>query len=102
MDLRAYYRKLREVEASIAETHVVLVSLVTPEGGKAGVLTEAPRAVAAKMIAESRARLASDEESEEFRKSMREAKDKFDREEAARQMQVVVLPAEPRRTKERN
>ena len=47
MDLRAYYRKLREVEASISEEHVVLVSLATPEGGKPGVRTEAPRAIAA-------------------------------------------------------
>ena len=58
MDLRSYYRKLREVEATIPDEHVVLVSLATPEGGKAGVRTEAPKAIAAKLIAEGRARLA--------------------------------------------
>jgi hypothetical protein len=102
MDLRAYYRKVREVEASISEEHVVLVSLATPEGGKAGVRTEAPRAIAAKLIAEGRARLANGEESEEFRTANRLAKEKFDQEEAARRMQVVVVPADARRLKDRS
>jgi hypothetical protein len=102
MDLRAYYRKVREVEASISDEHVVLVSLATPEGGKAGVRTEAPKAIAAKLIAEGRARLASAEESEEFRTANRAAKEKFDQEEAARRMQVVVVPADARRLKDRS
>src|SRR6185437_9596806 len=102
MDLRAYYRKLREVEGTISEEHVVLVSNATSEGGKAGVRTEAPKAVAAKLIAEGRARLANPEEAEEFRSAIRLAKEKFDQEEAGRRMQVVVIPADPRRVKERS
>ena len=102
MDLRAYYRKLREVEATITEEHVVLVSMATPEGGKPGVRTEAPKAIAAKLIAEGRARLANAEEAEEFRSGIRQAKEKFDQEEAARRMQVVVIPADSRKVKERN
>jgi hypothetical protein len=102
MDLRAYYRKLREVEGTITEEHVVLVSMATPEGGKAGVRTEAPKAIAAKLIAEGRARLANADETEEFRSGLRLAKEKFDQEEAARRMQVVVIPADPRKVKERN
>jgi hypothetical protein len=102
MDLRSYYRKLREVEATITDEHVVLVSIATSEGGKAGVRTEAPKPVAAKLIAEGRARLANAEESEEFRSAMRLAKEKFDQEEAARRMQIIVMPAEPRKAKERS
>lgn len=102
MDLRSYYRKLREVEATIPDEHVVLVSLATPEGGKAGVRTEAPKAIAAKLIAEGRARLANTEEAEEFRSGIRQAKEKFDQEEAARRMQVVVIPADARKVKERS
>jgi hypothetical protein len=102
MDLRAYYRKVREVEASISEDHVVLVSLATPEGGKPGVRTEAPRLIAAKLIAESRARLADADESEEFRTANRQAKEKFDQEEAARRMQVIVIPADSRKLKDRS
>ncbi len=67
MDLKAYYQKLRTTEGSIAEPQAILVSLATPDGGRAGVLTEAPRAVAAKMIVEGSARLATEEESEGFR-----------------------------------
>ena len=102
MDLRAYYRKVREVEASIAEDHVVVVSLATPEGGKAGVRTEVPKGIAAKLVAEGRARLASQEEGEEFRAANRQAKERFEQEEAARRMQVVVIPAEPRKSKDRS
>lgn len=102
MDLRSYYRKLREVEATIPDEHVVLVSVATPEGGKAGVRTEASKAIAAKLIAEGRARLANAEETEEFRSAMRQAKEKFDQEEAARRMQVVVIPADARKVKERS
>ena len=102
MDLRSYYRRLRDVEQTIPEEHVVLVSNATPEGGKAGVRTEAPKAIAAKLIAEGRARLANADEAEEFRSAMRQAKEKFDQEEAARRMQVVVIPADPRKVKERS
>ncbi len=66
MDLRAYYRKIRETETMLNGDHFVVVSLETSEGGKAGVRTEASRAVAAKLIAEGRARVASDEEGVEF------------------------------------
>ena len=44
----------------------------------------------------------SAEEAEEFRSSMRLAKEKFDQEEAARRMQVVVIPADARKVKERS
>lgn len=101
MDLRAYYKKLRQAEAELTGDEFVMVSLATPEGGKAGVLTEVPRAVAAKFIAEGRAELASDEEAKAYRQGLREAKARFDEEEAARQVQVMVIPTRSRR-KQRN
>ena len=52
MDLRAYYKKVREAEALLTEEHVVVVSCATSEGGRDGVRTEAPRAIAARLIAE--------------------------------------------------
>ena len=72
MDLRNFYQRLREVEASIASEHVVMVSEATADGGKAGVLTEVSRANAAKLIIELRARLATDEEDESYRKQQQE------------------------------
>jgi hypothetical protein len=93
MDLRSYYRKLRDTEASITGEHVVVVSLATPEGGREGVLTEAPRAVAAKLIAELRARLATKEESKEFHGTNVAARKRHEQEEAANRVQVMVIPS---------
>jgi len=97
MDLRAYYRKVREAEATLAGEHFVMVSLATSEGGKEGVRTEAPRAIAAKLIAEGRARVATEEEANEFHQGHREGKARHDREEDARRVQVVVIPSHDRK-----
>ncbi len=96
MDLRSYYKKVKEAEAALKEDAVVLVSLATADGGKGGVFTEAPRAVAAKLIAEVRARVATPEETEEFREGIRAAQERHREDEAARRLQVVVMPARDR------
>ncbi len=54
MDLRTWYKKVRDAEADLTGEHFVMVSLATSEGGKAGVRTEAPRLIAARLIAETR------------------------------------------------
>jgi molybdenum-dependent DNA-binding transcriptional regulator ModE len=93
MDLRSYYRKVRDAEATLAEEHVVMVSLETSEGGKAGVRTEMPRAIAARLMAEVRARLATEEEAREFHEANREAREAHEEAEAAKRVQVMVIPA---------
>jgi hypothetical protein len=103
MDLKSYYAKIRETEQLLDGEHVVIVSLATSEGGKPGVRTEAPRAIAARLITEGRARAASEEESIEFHHKQRDAKERYDREEAARRLQVVMIPAhEVGKSKERS
>jgi len=97
MDLRAYYKKLRQAEADLTGEEFVMVSLATPEGGKAGLLTEVPKTVAARLLAEGRAELATEEDAKEYREAVREAKAKIDEEEAARQVQVMVIPTPSRR-----
>lgn len=62
MDLRDYYRKVREVEAAIAEKDAVIVSEATPDGGLSGVMSEVPKVVAARLVASGKARLATAEE----------------------------------------
>ena len=47
MDLKAYYRRIRETEASFEDEFPVVKSLATESGGCAGRLTETTRAVAA-------------------------------------------------------
>jgi len=91
MDLQVYYQKLRQIEAGIAESDVVVVSLETPDGGKPGVRAEVPREIAAKLVLESRARLASEEESSSFREGVAEAKRIADQAAAASRMQFTVV-----------
>jgi hypothetical protein len=62
MDLRAYYQKIRKIEAGIELPAAVIVSRETPEGGKPGVRTEVPRRVAARLVVEEKADLATPEE----------------------------------------
>jgi hypothetical protein len=66
MDLRQFYKKIRDVEATILEPFPFVASLETPDGGKPGVITEAPRYQAARMIVEGSVRRASEEEKQEF------------------------------------
>lgn len=91
MDLKVFYQKLRQTEASIAEAHVVVVSLETPDGGQPGVRTEVARALAARMIVEGKARLATPEESAGFREQVAEAKRAADQAAAANRIQIAVV-----------
>jgi hypothetical protein len=93
MDLRAYYRKMREVQQSLANPFVVVVSLETSDGGKAGVMTEVPRATAAKQVVEGRAQIATEEATEAFYREHRELKLVADQAAAVNRMQFVVVPA---------
>ncbi len=93
MDLRTYYGKVRDAETTLAGEHFVMVSLATSEGGKAGVRTQVSRSIAARLIAETRARVANEEESQEFHEINRVARDQYDQEEAASRVQVVMVPA---------
>ncbi len=105
MDLKAYYQKIRDMEGQLPEPCVV-VSVETADGGKAGVRTEVSRQVAARMVVEGRARVASEEETREFVEQKLEAKRVADQLAAASRMQVTVVPssewrnARPGRTKE--
>jgi hypothetical protein len=93
MDMRVYYRKIRQKEDELPEDPVVVVSLETADGGKAGVYTEVTRRNAAKMIVEGRADLASVEAAAKFRQSVKDAKFAADETEAARRMEFTFVPA---------
>lgn len=91
MDLKAYYLKIRQAEAEIAEPEVVVVSLATADGGREGNRSEVPRRVAAQICVEGRARLATPDEAKEFRDQAAEAKKAADQIAAASRMQVTVV-----------
>lgn len=92
MNLKSYYQKIREFESSIVEPFVVVVSHETADGGKEGLLTEVPKAVAAKMIADGRGRLASEEAAREFQEKKAEAKKAVETDATANRMQATLAP----------
>jgi hypothetical protein len=93
MDLRLYYQKIRDAQAKITDPCPVIVSRETPDGGKEGTLTEVPVGIAAKMIVDGAARLATAEEARTFRQAQAEAKRFADEAEAARKIQVTIVSA---------
>jgi glycine/serine hydroxymethyltransferase len=91
VDLRQYFRKIREVEATINTLHIFVTSLETADGGKAGIVTEVTRAIAAKMIAEGRAVLATETEKQRFLVDQENERLAAERADAARRVQVTVV-----------
>jgi len=77
MDLRAYYQQIREVERDIPGRDAVVTSVATRDGGKPGVLSEVPRALAARLIVDGRARLSTSDEEAQFRSDSREARQRL-------------------------
>jgi len=92
MDLKIYFQKIRDVEEGISDSDVVMVSEETDDGGRSGIRTEVPKRVAAKMVVEGRARLASAKEAKEFREQRAEAKRIADEAEALNRVHLSVVP----------
>lgn len=91
MDVKQYYRKVREAEIGIQEEYPLMVSLETTDGGKAGIVSEVSREIAAKMIVEGRAVLATAEERELYRERQAVARKKTEAAELARRVQVAFV-----------
>lgn len=91
MDLRQFFKKIREVEASLAEHFPLVSSLETGDGGKPGVLSEVPRCQAARMILEGKARLASEEEKQVYIEQTAASRKYIDELESAKRLHVALL-----------
>ena len=91
MDLKGYYRKLREIERQVLEDYVVVRSLATPDGGVAGRLTEVAKDVAAKLLVDGLAEVAGPAESDAFRNETAEQKKREDQRREASRIQFTVL-----------
>src|SRR3954451_10055338 len=74
MDLQLHYSKVRQEEQRIGEEFPVISSHETADGGKAGVLVEVTRRIAARFITLGLARIASGEERKLFEDTKVEAK----------------------------
>lgn len=94
MDVKQYFKKLHELEAEVKEADVIVVSYETPDGGKAGVMTEVPRRNACQLVLERRARMASEAEAAAYRQCEAAQREEFAREQAASKIQYQLVPAE--------
>ena len=91
MDLRLYYQRIRDKESEITEAFPIVVSNETADGGKPGVLTEVTPGIAAKMVVDGVARLATAQEAKTFRAAQVEAKRVADQAAAAGKVQFTVV-----------
>ena len=91
MDLRAFFQKLRKIEQDIADANVVVVSHETPDGGRPGQLSEVSRSIAARLILEGRAHLATVEETDAFRAARQSALHEAQQRLLAERVQVSVI-----------
>lgn len=91
MDLKQYFRKMREIESTISEQYPLVISLETPDGGKAGMVTEVSRLNAARVIIEGRALLANESEKQAYREQQAAARAAAEKAELAKRVQVAIL-----------
>jgi len=91
MDLRMFYQKLRKIEQEISEAHVIVVSDETPDGGRAGQKAEVSRSIAARLILEGRARLATAGEAAEYRAGVETALREAEQRALAEKVQVNLI-----------
>lgn len=90
MNLKDYYREIAAQEAAIQEPFVLVISLATSNGGRAGIPSEVNRATAAKLVVDKQARLATPEEVTKLRE---------EREEEKRQRDIAALQERVRMTR---
>jgi hypothetical protein len=93
MDVRQFYRKLREVESGITEPYVLVTSLETSDGGKAGIVCEVSREQAARLIVEGRVTLSTEAEQKAFFARCAAEKKAFEKADIARRLQVTIVSA---------
>ncbi len=91
MDVKQYFRRLREVEESFVDKYPVVISLETPDGGKAGLIAETSSHVAAKMIVEGRAVLANAEQKAAYYEHHEATKRAAEKAELAKRVQVAII-----------
>ena len=91
MDVKQYYRKIRELEASLTDEYPIVVSVETADGGKGGLLSEVSRGNAARLMVEGRAQLANKEQIEQFHNEQAAARKLAERAEISKRIQVAIV-----------
>jgi hypothetical protein len=94
MNLRKYYEQVKTIRESIPEEFAYVTSLATANGGKAGVVTQVDRDLAARMIADGVARLSQAEEVKAYEAENEQGRN-VAREEQLRNRLRIALVNEP-------
>jgi coenzyme F420-reducing hydrogenase alpha subunit len=98
MDLRNYFKKIKDTESSIDEPYLLVVSSETPDGGKAGAVIEVSRREAAKAMVEGRATPANQEQKEDYYKQEAARKKSAEKAELSRRLQIAIISDSELRT----
>jgi hypothetical protein len=94
MDLKTYYQKIRDTEGNISTPFAVVVSRETDDGGKGGVLIEVTRHLAAKMLVEGAADLATAEQAAAFQQAQMAALQAAQDAAAAAKVEVTMVSSD--------
>jgi hypothetical protein len=94
MDLKTYYQKIRDTEATIATQYVVVISKATDDGGKSGLPVEVTRPVAAKMVVEGSAALATAAQTTAFQLQQAAAQKAAQEAAAAAKVSVTMVSSD--------
>jgi hypothetical protein len=94
MDVKTYYQRIRDVEATISTPFTVVISQPTDDGGKQGVVVEVPRHLAAKMAVEGSARLGTAAEVAAFQQSQSETYKAAQEAAAAARVEVTMVSSD--------
>ncbi len=91
MDIRQYFKKIRDIEASIKEPYPLIVSADTEDGGKAGTIVEVSKEEAAKAIAEGRAVAASEQQKKDYFEQEARRRQSAEKAELSRRLQIAII-----------
>jgi hypothetical protein len=91
VDVRQYFRKLREIEAALTEPFPLVTSLENADGGKPGVVSEVSRELAAKLLVEGRVVLSTEAEAAEFWARQVAQKLAIQKADLASRLQVTIV-----------
>jgi hypothetical protein len=91
MNVKQYFQKVRDTEAGITERFPIIISNDTEDGGKAGIYSEVSRSVAARVVTENRARLATAEEAKTYRDAQAEDRRTAEQAVEAAKVQFTVV-----------
>jgi hypothetical protein len=91
VDLKQYFKKIKDTEASIEEHYPLIASLETADGGKPGATVEVSRREAARAIVENRAVLANEEQKKAYFEQLAARKKQAEKAELSHRLQIAVI-----------